>query len=67
MRNKPQKLYLLIGRDGAAYRSGGAVQAYRSQGKALKKSKQLYQRSALLYTVVRAGLSLGGLRDAHQA
>lgn len=56
MRNKPAKLYLLLDKDGQPYMRGGQPKAFNSPGKALKVSKQLYSRTATLYTVVKAGL-----------
>lgn len=62
MRNKPAKLYVLIGANSEPYRVGGEVQAYRSSGKALKVSKRLYEKRALLFVAVRAGLTLNEVK-----
>lgn len=56
MRNKPAKIYLLIGKDGEPYRVGGVLKVFNSQGKAIKRAKRLYERSALLYRVTKCEL-----------
>lgn len=58
MRNKPTKLYLLLDQHDNPYRVAGKVKAFNGQGKAIQKAKLLYNKSAALYRVVRAGLTL---------
>ena len=57
MRNKPAKLYLLLDKANQPYRRAGQPKAFNSPGKALKVAKQIYARTTILYTVVRAGLA----------
>lgn len=56
MRNKPIKLYLLLDKDNKPYLRGGQAKPFPSQGKAIKVAKQIYARTSILYTVVKAGL-----------
>lgn len=58
MRNKPSKLYILLGAHDEPYRIAGKVKAYNSKGRAIKQAKALYESRAILFNVVRAGLVL---------
>lgn len=56
MRNKPAKLYLLIGPDDKPYMRAGKAKDFNSKGKAIKVARQIYDRTAKLYSVVQARL-----------
>lgn len=63
MRNKPRKLYILLGAGDEPYRVGGKVRAYNSAGRAIKQSKRLYETRAQLFKVVRCEMALSDHAD----
>lgn len=63
MRNKPRKLFILLGAEDEPYRVGGKVRAYNSVGRAIKQSKKLYETRAKLFRVVRCELALSDHKD----